>query len=220
MQPPPPCLFLCLRPRRGFHPLSRVTEWHHRVYVRGGDCVGNQAFVLSGPRNLGLSVSLFFWVRQACFETFAQGWTLTESARFTPRNQRMTLALEQAVRPGVGEMWGLWVFFVFFGGQECNLISTYCKIIIVVVPFLFFFFGYDTPSSLVYPVSRLHEWFRLLIIKTQGKLLQINLTSETLKIRRFCLHVRLSLSHTHTFPLLLNHLYNRCLLFYILSKHF
>lgn len=46
------------------NPLSRVTEWHHCIHVRRGECVGIEAFVLSQPPNLALSAPLLFRVRR------------------------------------------------------------------------------------------------------------------------------------------------------------
>lgn len=91
------CLFSLVL-RREFHPLSRVTEWHHSVYVSGGECVGIEAFVLSRPPKLALSAPLLFWVRQksSLFWDLCPGLSYDWAGHLHPSQS------ESASTPGAG----------------------------------------------------------------------------------------------------------------------
>lgn len=204
----PPCLFLSLRPRREFHPLSGVTEWHHCVYVRGGECVGIEAFVLSRPPNLTLSAPLLFWVRQKS----SLFWDLCPelSTDWTSHIHPSQSEEDSATGPGF-EVWsrrGLFGYLAlglmqFFMWQGLNLISLCCRIYLnrssvfctpdVCYEVIYVFF----PSYLVYHVSRLRALSEFWSTKQKASCSRSNSPSaETKEVLLACTsHAQIPMAH-------------------------
>lgn len=214
----PPWVFFFLKPRRAFHPLSGVTEWHHCVYVRGGECVGIEAFVLSRPPNLALSAPLLFWVRQksSLFWDLCPGFSTDWTSHIRPSQSK------EESGPGAGcearsqvKLWGQCIFSFL---DLILLFNNYgSTLVFLSVCFLLFSFihGVCYEDLCLFICCVMYPGCMNCLSFDQQNTRQVaaEQTLLLLRQRRFCWHVRHTLI-SHGLQLL-NHFYNRWLLFYI-----